>query len=220
MDYHFWVPVIINTIIGSYGIYLQRRQISLMLRSKPSLSIDSRQEFGGLTYWSIGFLVALMLMSWIPFFLTRGNAEKVLRPIILYNPMNDTTMCSAKFDGSQLLKFREKYDLHLVCGLQDPKVDRMRDTRITISQAYTIQPSVMDVAVPNSQPFNEAVSKIQSQMMSKEEQAKKISRPGSNPILVYRILVWESTVLLPKGMDVAEIHQLSDVLTHNGQIID
>jgi hypothetical protein len=50
--------------------------------------------------------------------------------------------CNVTLDASRLLRFRKDYDVVAMCGVQDARIDRLRDIRVGISTAYIIRPGV------------------------------------------------------------------------------
>src|SRR5262249_46956172 len=143
-----------------------------------------------------------------------ATAPPRLRPILRLTPPA-ANVCGADLDGKQLQRFADRYDVFLACGLMDPTIDKMRDPRITLSRPFTIQPGTITVAVPHSPVMSEAIQNRQNDAFG----AAPPPPPGMMTFTLTQIGVWVHTVLLPKGTDPNEIHQLADVIRHQGQII-
>ena len=53
--------------------------------------------------------------------------------------------CIAKFDVSQIQKYKKKFDIALACGIKDPRTDILTDTGISISGKFNIPPNSFEV---------------------------------------------------------------------------
>ncbi|HVP49337.1 MAG TPA: hypothetical protein VMT32_22245, partial [Bryobacteraceae bacterium] len=106
--------------------------------------------------------------------------------------------CLTGIDGSHLSNFRDKYYLVAICGVMDPAVDRLEDTRIVVSAPFNIMDSVIILA------------------RYKNQQEAEIFRPTEQRPTVQ---AWHEAVLLPKDADVAKITRLSDVPRLGGKIL-
>jgi hypothetical protein len=71
-------------------------------------------------------------------------------PEILSTYGGSSTECHAVAQTNRLVGFAQNYDLAVVCGLEDPGTDKFNDTRVTISQRYSIHEATIPIAVPFS----------------------------------------------------------------------
>ena len=141
-----------------------------------------------------------------------GADETGLR-IVSWGPTPDLSGCSAAIDASKLSEgFKDKYDIALVCGFADPNVDRLKDTRISLSALFTPQ-----VPLQISQPFTKAMADaIASDQRTTIE--KLTPRPATGTPIGVMNIIWFKLVLLPKGSDRSTVQKLSDVTVAGGKI--
>ncbi len=134
------------------------------------------------------------------------DADETGLHIVSWGPTPDLSGCSAAIDASKLPeRFKDKYDSALVCGFADPNVDRLKDTRISLSAMFTPQ-----VPLQISQPF----TKIMSDAMASDQRTtieKLAPRPAAGTPIGVMNIIWFKLVLLPKGSDRSNIQKLSDV---------
>lgn len=204
-DFQFWTSLAVNAAIGSYGIYLQRRQLRVMAASDGGTVNVGRRV--GLSFPSMAILILLMGTAWIPYFLGRSEDLSFAQWFVTPDGMS----CAATVDASRLSPSRrEKYEIALVCGFADPATDYFKDDRITVSPLFTPQDAIFLVT-----PMRKAMSEALEQ--AREEAIKKSgAQTGSQLTLANTI--WFRIVLLPKGTDVSAIHRLADVSRHAGEI--
>ena len=92
-------------------------------------------------------------------------------------------------------EFKDKYDIALVCGFNDPNVDKLKDTRISLSAMFTPQ-----VPLQISQPF----TKNMADALASEQRAaleKLNPRLATGTPVGVMNFIWFKLVLLPKGTD-------------------
>jgi len=109
---------------------------------------------------------------------------------------------------------QQKFDMAIVCGFADPKADMMKDTRITISQLFTVQPAVR-IATTFSKSMADALSADQDLILTKIQPPPKHGTP-----IQETNQIWIKIILVPKGFDTLNIHKLSDVPSNGGRISD
>ncbi len=124
----------------------------------------------------------------------------------------DISHCVAILNSAPLMEYSEKYDVAVVCGIIDPKVDKYQDQRITISQAFTIRPGAIDIETPSAKSMLDAVENIKKESL-KGFPAKKGTK------IRMQLPMWYEAVLIPKGMGVADIRKLADVPRYGGRIL-
>jgi hypothetical protein len=125
----------------------------------------------------------------------------------------DQSGCQAQIDASRLPdEARSKFDLAIVCGFSDPSTDQLKDTRITVSQLFTVQNTVM-VAAAFGSAMLEALARDQKSAIEKLQ-----FRLPSGMKLQVANTVWIKAILLPKGFDAGNIHRLADVPMNGGRV--
>ena len=117
--------------------------------------------------------------------------------------------CSVSVDPTGLLKYRDAYEVGVICGFTDPAIDKFEDQNVTITPLYTIGLQPFDIATPWSKPMAAALEKA-------AQEAKRLSH---NPCAAGAIPTWFEVVVLPKGTNIADIHKLSDVPRFGGIIL-
>ena len=122
--------------------------------------------------------------------------------------------CRSTIDGSQLVRWKDKYDLVVVCGITDPTIDKFKDQRITVSPLFTIYGGDISITEAISQDMSNAVKKIIDDAV-----ARIVPKPQKGTVVGVPIPVWYEPALLPKGTDVRDIHRLADVSALNGFIL-
>lgn len=118
--------------------------------------------------------------------------------------------CWATVDTSRLLSFRKEYDLALVCGVTNPTIDKLADTRVSISNLFVIRAEPLTITTPYSKDMTEAINKL-------VDEARKTA-PEGTPMPV-QVQIWWEPILVKKGTDMATIHRLSDVTRYGGKIL-
>ena len=129
----------------------------------------------------------------------------------LFHIYGGGTECGVVIDGQLLVKWQDKYDAALVCGLNDNAVDRMHQTAIAISEPYTIGPHQMTMTVSYGRgKLLESIKAIRTKMHLPDD--AHISFPAA-----YNV------ILLPKNINAAEIASITsigDVPNHGGLIVE
>ena len=105
--------------------------------------------------------------------------------------------CNVLVDTTPIKIFSGDYDVVLACGVVDPTVDMLEDTRIIMSGPFGIYGG------------NQAISAA-----STPEFTKFIESLGNN----VSVSVWQKVFLIPKDRNVTEIHKLSDVPRIKGRL--
>ncbi|MBI4485584.1 MAG: hypothetical protein HY655_06190 [Acidobacteria bacterium] len=142
-----------------------------------------------------------------------AQSGPVVQGPVLIGYGTDPPNCGAEINGAALMDFREKYEVGIVCGLEDPRFDRFEDLRVTASHGYTITPTTIRILAPYSQRMKAASD------AAIEEVRKTIPPDKPNTLVQLRLRVWHEVTLLPKGFDVASIRRLSDVSRYGGMVL-
>lgn len=125
-------------------------------------------------------------------------------------------VCQEVADGSQLMKWSGKYKVGFVCGLDDPTRDKLDDDRISISQAFTIHPGNIQMAVRFSPLMQGEISRRWKSIGNEVIPAGSVENmvPPGLPMIT-----WSEKVLFSKTTKVSDIHRLSDIPRHGGVIL-
>ncbi len=131
----------------------------------------------------------------------------------LWWPSPDGSGCGAAIDASKLAtRFRDAFEIALICGFVDPAADKFKDSRITVSPLFTPQTS-LSITVPFSKTMIEILES------DREATVKKIHPPlPKGTVISLQNMIWLRLVLLPKGFDASRIHTLADVTSHGGEL--
>jgi len=121
--------------------------------------------------------------------------------------------CSAIIDGSKIKDLQDKYRVALICGFTDPTADRMKDTRITVTRTYTIE----NGNIPMSASYSKDMAEEIKDMITNSRVKAPILPPGFQ-VQVNWSPSWDA-VALPKDVEASDIHTLSDVRDHGGEIL-
>lgn len=111
--------------------------------------------------------------------------------------------CEATYDTGKLRRFRDRYDIVLMCGLNDSSTDKFFDTNISISKPFNILLGPIPITAPFSKNLVEAFATLVNRRTGREVE----------------ISMWTLPVLVPQGTDMDIIHSLSDVTKDNGKIL-
>ena len=119
--------------------------------------------------------------------------------------------CRARVNGEALQKFARDYDVLLVCGVVRDGIDRLADTGITISNRFTIDSRQFLIEMNTSAPMIKAILDL----------ATTVPKPQTLPgqTLQVNVTVWYEVVLIPRDLNVALVHNLSDVERLNGKLL-
>lgn len=150
--------------------------------------------------------VLLVFFSYAPYQVQAPVAPPLALPPIIRSWGADPPTCVAVIDTAQLMKFRDKYNVAMACGFNDPTIDRFQDRGITISSTFIIRPGAIHIAAQYSKEMEATLGK-------RREQARKA---GSATV---SLSTWYEIILLPKGADVSSIYRLSDVARHDGKVL-
>ena len=105
--------------------------------------------------------------------------------------------CEVITDTSLIVSFADKYYVVLVCGITDPSVDQLEDTRIAVSKPFNILGGPQQIV-------NRFVN---------PDLIAQIKAAGSASVGV-----WQRVVLIPKEADPTKIQRLSDVPRFGGKL--
>jgi hypothetical protein len=116
-----------------------------------------------------------------------------------------TSSCTSMVDGTQLKEWQSDYSVVIFCGVSDPTLDRLEDTRITMSRPFHIVPSSISVSAPFSPAMVEGFRSEVAPMFAANPQATGMSN-----------FLWYQAAVIPKTCDPSNIHRLSDVGRNGG----
>ena len=151
--------------------------------------------------------------------LTVYSSGTVEQPFVAWGGGIDD--CIGTADTSRMQGFQSKYDLAMICVLEDPRVDKFYDTRIAISAPFRIVPgSVTMQAKPRN---GNLTSEFLTSMLPPNAQ---LAAPDSTPPpgtvktnVAVNISVSRFAILIPRGRDLSNIKRLADVEDQGGRIL-
>lgn len=86
-----------------------------------------------------------------------GTRQVLVKDVLVAWGTNQPLQCQAHVDTAQLMAFREKYDVVVICGLIDVTVDRFKDRKITVSPRITIRRDIIPISFPTTKDMSEAI---------------------------------------------------------------
>jgi len=167
----------------------------------------------------IGFLVAVAVVTWGTLAYDYYDRHQKGSPVTLSGPLLKAwggigTDCRLTVDGSQLVKWSDKYNVAFVCGITDLKVDKFEDERITVNTPFTIYPGDIQMVIP----FSKQMLDLQSTIIDEVRKSLPKNTPKGTPFGV-PIPTWNELVLLSKTTKSTDIHRLSDIPRYGGYVI-
>jgi hypothetical protein len=106
--------------------------------------------------------------------------------------------CHVVVDTSAITSMADDYNIVLACGIVDPTIDVMEDTKILFSGPFGIYGVPQSIATTVSTPDFD----------------KNMEALGSHS----PVQIWQKVFLLPKDKSVSDVHKLSDVARLKGKI--
>ncbi len=203
-------------VIG--GLFALVSVIGLLTLREPPQKYQRRQRY-------TQALLIMVIISWATLATNLGyqayirfiyRQPKVFDSLFVLWGTDIGKSCSAVIDASKILEWQEKYRVALICGFIDPTVDRVKDSRITVTRAYTILNEQTPMSASYSKEMTDGIANI---LLSARVQAPS-PPPGIQAQLQISWVPWWDAVVLPKEVDPADIHTLSDVKDHGGEIGD
>jgi len=116
-------------------------------------------------------------------------------PNVIVGWGGNTAQCNAVVDTTRLQTFKDTYKLVLICGVENPTMDKMEDERILISNPFDIRPGGVAIVANYSHKLDE-LKAIQG-----------------------TVQVWEMIAMMPPGVSREKISKLSDIEKLNGKIL-
>jgi hypothetical protein len=110
------------------------------------------------------------------------------------------SQCSVVVDGTKLMSFQSNYKVAFACGFTDPRSEKLKDDRITISNSFEIISGAIQMTSALSSEMVTAIPALSKQL------------PVAN--------IWYEALLLPNGIESQNLKNLSDVLKVGGKIVD
>jgi hypothetical protein len=80
MDYNFWVPIAVPTVLSFFNLYLTHRQVRFS-EAQPGVAPLPKFGISVKRYWPILVMTLMMLAVWIPFLTWRSQATDLARVI-------------------------------------------------------------------------------------------------------------------------------------------
>jgi len=145
----------------------------------------------------LGSLILSILGFWTIY--SRNQREMIPRTVqwaALADASGKVIGCQVVVDTSLIISLADKYDVVLVCGIPDPSIDELEDSRIAVGRPFNISGGLQHMA----------------DVFTNPELVSAVSSAGSN------LSVWQRVVVVPKGTDLSEIKRLSDVPRFGGKL--
>lgn len=119
-------------------------------------------------------------------------------------------MCDATIIGSRLSTWDNKYRVALVCGFQDPKIDCLDDTRITVSRLFRIKSTPIFITADYSKAMTDGIKVMTDEMVKGAPKGSQMTVHWGN---------WYQVVVVPDTLETSDIHRLSDVTRLGGALV-
>lgn len=214
MDWKWWIPTVVSVVtlvLGWWQVRLQMKQSSAVSgrRAKPRIAFWSR-------YWPVVFTVTFIVLAWVPYILlSEMNATDTIQyeqlvPTWGLDYRKDRSVqlaCHEEIDGPRLRGFEGKFNVVVVCGVVEANVDRHTDVVITISNPFTIRDRPFHIQAPFNQMMYMKLKERAMTAVSTTEQAQPVAN------------VWFETAVVPKNVDMANVHSMADIERVGGKII-
>jgi hypothetical protein len=104
--------------------------------------------------------------------------------------------CNVVVDTAPISGDKDDYYILLACGIVDPTIDQVEDTRILLSGTFNIQGGPQPISAPSNPEFDKLYASL----------------PDLN------VPMWIKVFLIPKDRNVTEIHKLSDITKIKGKL--
>lgn len=146
------------------------------------------------------------------------DADRPASTIKRLPPLNRGTdtaspFCNALVDVAQLISYKDKYSVVLVCGLPDSTIDRLEDTRITVTKPFSIR---LGDPVVMSAPYSESML---IEMKARFDQQLRGLSLKKGETVTFLFSKWSEIVLVPTGTNMSAIQRLSDIPRVGGKIL-
>ena len=149
----------------------------------------------------------------------QDSARPRIRGDVLIGHIVEAGKYTTTVNGKALMDFARDYNVAIVSGINDAKIDKFENTKIAVSGPFTITPIPIQIEVNHSP----AMLAEREAYISKFKEDFKAANPevpkGTRIIIPYLQDTWNETVLIPKGASTSGIARLSDVERINGRII-
>jgi hypothetical protein len=136
-----------------------------------------------------------------------------LESLLLGWGSDDPGWCIVKVDGTQLLKWKEKYNVGFICAFEDATLDKFEDDRISVSPSFSIHQGEIRMVIPWSPKMSDVADR------RFEEAKKALPKEASKNPPHLRVQVWNEIILIAKSSKVSDIHRLSDVARYGGAVV-
>lgn len=163
--------------------------------------------------------IAMMILTWLFLGLDcldrhyhSTDSAGVGRALIVWGT-NAGSDCEGTIDGTQLSKWSAVYRVALVCGIQDLSIDRLQDTRITITRFFGIETYSMPVVAPYTEEMRNIVIEHARLRLAN-------LKPAKGKAISFQDVSWYQLILLPTDADSSSIHCLADVTRSGGILLD
>jgi hypothetical protein len=122
--------------------------------------------------------------------------------------------CSGIVDGNRIIDQSDQYRVALICGFADSTLDHYDDKRITVTNAFRITPSEIELSAHYSRIMGNGLDDLLDHAVKNMRQEK----PKTSSITV-PFVWWYAAVLLPINLQPTDIHCLADVARLGGKVV-
>jgi hypothetical protein len=128
---------------------------------------------------------------------------------------NGEGRCTADIDPSRLTGFAEDYRLVLLCGIMDPSVDPLDDTRIAVSSSFHITDSKMVGIVASLGKLGDAAK----DQVERAEHARSSTAGPPDTTTTVQFQMWHALAIIPKDVQSQSIKKASDIKQLGGRVL-
>jgi hypothetical protein len=212
MDVMEIVIGVAGVVLPSYLLYQQNR--ILARQGPPPERTEMRR------YWPLFTMAALTLSIWagVGFDYYDRHHLKSSKPIIIGWGLGQPNTCGAQIDGSTLVGWGSDYRVAIICGISDPALDKLEDTRITITRFFTIPDTQTFITGSFSKEMTDGINNLLAQTIKGQPISAPTPAPGTQLVLQWS--QWVVAIVVPAKVEATDIHRLSDVSRLGGEIVD
>lgn len=202
MDWTFWLPLTVNFI----GLLLTYVQIRMM---KQQMSKVKNRPSNLKVYWPVFLMLLFMVGVWIPYVATAK--PKANRIIVAWGVPG---ACGGVINTVPLMPYNDGFGVAMICGVENHGIDRVEDQRITVTPVFTITGGDLPIQTAYSKGMADAIQEFRDRVLKDISPAMR-EQASAN----ITVSLWHQVVLLPKNVNTADIHKVSDVKRNGGKLL-
>lgn len=169
----------------------------------PAPAARRRRPFGA---WTVAGYSAIAFLFGALFTAALSDPES---PRVIEAWGGSSLGCEVQTRLGRIERLSSRFRIAAVCGIEDPRIDYLDDSAISISRSFEIDDNLKRIAIPWT-----------NQMMDKfrEPLPPPTTVRGGQRVTVSARL-WYRVILIPKGEDTKSIRTLADVKKMNGIVL-